>query len=1582
MKKKRTLGGRIWRISLCILLFPLFLFLLLSVLLWVPSIQQWSVDKASAILSRQTGMEFSIDRVRLTPLIDLSLDGILALDEQADTLLASRKLLLSVDMSTLLDSVVSVRSLNLSDVVVNTKDLAKDVSITGSLGILRLISDRTLPFGNYTSVDKLIVSDADITIVLPDSANHEKTENAKPFKWIFDARDVSLSDVGVTLQPLGLHIRTGDLDLKGLADIGRMYFHADSLRMVDGSVSMDGIFSAGISELVLNDAGMDSIYISAPRLHADLSNFSLDMEPRTSAPVTIDLSADMNLGDMTVNADGSISVGNARLGLKGNYAINDEALSAEVNIHNLRVNDFIALNEPLLFEGRVRARTKGFDPFARNTSIRLEALIDSCSYGSAGIRNASLDARIANAVISGRLDTEASYSDSAMYAALGGNFEFSAGDLKSSLPALSLDADLHDITFRNDSLSLDLAGMSVDAATSRNGTRAEVGMPGLALAVTSAGHVFSLPPRFEKLVSMVSAQADSLEFDVAGLRQSLPEMTLSLEAGNDCPLTSLLDRYRLSFDDLTLDVEMSPSKGLRLKGDLSEVGYDTLTLHSARFSMDDDMETLNLLAGFDFLAQHGLPSFQATVDGSLTEQLSKARIKFHSDVTDGIMSVKDVSSDVNLSLDIALESNALSAEGKLDLADLRYDDYMFGNHSVNLSLEPLEDGRYQARACTGDMPLSLVNSIMGNPDMEFQGDVQATVSVEGNLDEMSFSGKVSPNGVQVLYKPFNVALALGSVPITMDDMLVRLDSIPVYGVDSTFAIVNGTVDLNAMSLDATLSSDRFNPIALEGLDSIVSVSGSVFAGINARVGGPFQHLVIGGDFDILPETDVTYHIDRRNYIHAKAGGSLRLDLALDGDMSLNGRVNVNGGEIRYTLPYYPLEPFKISEDSYVQFNGDVAKPELNITATQPAKATVNNTGQISKVVDFIVGLKVMNGLDDLALEFLIDCPSDLTIQKELESFTQDERNRIAAALLATGMYISDTNSAMLESGYALSSMLQRGLNAVGTNRLGNFVDIDLGIGGSNRTDGTTTTDYSVKLSKTFLSDRLRVTVGSRISDSHQSGGASSGVQSMIDNLSVDWLLKKGGSTSLSLFHKRDFDNIIEGELDKDGIGVKSSWQWNDRRDESNPYMIDLDGSVSYRSNMQTGPDLTAVISKRNLFHADEILSAKIHGAYYWRTSGRVQGSVSANDSYQIGVELGLTFPRIHLPLRNSSISGYPGSTRYNLGFSHENVAGGYSLNKLSGGVTWRFQTSPYLSHEFSPFSLSLVYTSQISDGFISKAFAYDNVIKTLLDDEYIPSITYRLSYNNSSDKERKVATRLDLTLKESANLIGGAQTLFGMDFNEKYKKFIFKEYDQFLKFNFELRNLFRLTRRSGLATRLQAGGVFSLGNSISAPLSESFYSGGVSSIRAFPSRLVGPGNFHLEGGDSYFYHSGELKLECNAEYRFPLFWMLEGAVFVDAGNVWDRHSLSDILSMGGVDSEDMTEIEFLNSMAFRGDRFLEQLAVGTGIGLRFVYQSIVVRLDWGIILHAPYDTGVPGYFNTPNLFKGGSRLNFAIGYPF
>ena len=149
--------------------------------------------------------------------------------------------------------------------------------------------------------------------------------------------------------------------------------------------------------------------------------------------------------------------------------------------------------------------------------------------------------------------------------------------------------------------------------------------------------------------------------------------------------------------------------------------------------------------------------------------------------------------------------------------------------------------------------------------------------------------------------------------------------------------------------------------------------------------------------------------------------------------------------------------------------------------------------------------------------------------------------------------------------------------------------------------------------------------------------------------------------------------------------------------------------------------------------------------------------------------------------------------------------------------------------------------------------------------------------------------------------------------------------------------------------------------------------GGASSIRAFAIREIGPGTFpgFKDKAYSYLMQNGEIRFVCNLEYRHRLFGNLHGAIFLDAGNVWNFDDNFE---------EDFKEIVDFNTK-FRFKDFLRELAVGTGIGLRYDLDFLVLRLDWGIGLHVPYKTDKSGFYNMPN-FKNSHTLNFAIGYPF
>ena len=167
-------------------------------------------------------------------------------------------------------------------------------------------------------------------------------------------------------------------------------------------------------------------------------------------------------------------------------------------------------------------------------------------------------------------------------------------------------------------------------------------------------------------------------------------------------------------------------------------------------------------------------------------------------------------------------------------------------------------------------------------------------------------------------------------------------------------------------------------------------------------------------------------------------------------------------------------------------------------------------------------------------------------------------------------------------------------------------------------------------------------------------------------------------------------------------------------------------------------------------------------------------------------------------------------------------------------------------------------------------------------------------------------------------------------------------------------------------SRLLVGAAHAYGNSAEVPYREQFYSGGANSVRAFTIRSIGPGSYRASEEDNFGYYdqTGTFKFENNWEYRFPILGYLHGAIFLDAGNVWllknDPEREGGKLTM---------------------KKFFDQLAVGTGLGLRFDMSMIVVRADLGIGIHAPYDTGKSGYYNIAK-FKDGLAFHLAIGYPF
>lgn len=420
-----------------------------------------------------------------------------------------------------------------------------------------------------------------------------------------------------------------------------------------------------------------------------------------------------------------------------------------------------------------------------------------------------------------------------------------------------------------------------------------------------------------------------------------------------------------------------------------------------------------------------------------------------------------------------------------------------------------------------------------------------------------------------------------------------------------------------------------------------------------------------------------------------------------------------------------------------------------------------------------------------------------------------------------------------------------------------------------------------------------------------------------------------------------------------------------------PYDSELELNVTTKSTKQTGPGAIFKLTKKNFRRMGASLNLELKGSYEWQTSSTVDGDKSIMNSYELGAALSLDFPRIVIPWVRNRIDPFrfPSETHFRIYAEQVNRARYFKMLSFGGSISYSFQKSRSMKHTVTPVHLAFNHLQRRTATFDSIALANPMLFHSL-DDQFIPSISYTFTYDDSW-RQRRWRIWWENSFTSAGNITSAIYAAFGRGFKEKEKKFLGTPFAQFLKFTSEIRPLFYINEKQQLAGRLMAGVIWAYGNKTIAPYNEQFYVGGANSIRAFTVRSLGPGRFHPADNAAYSYvdETGDIKLEANLEYRFRLFsnmfgGNLNGAVFLDAGNVWL-----------------MRKDEARPGAEFTFKHFFDNIAVGTGVGIRYDLSFLVLRLDWGIALHVPYETGRSGYYNIPR-FKDGQGLHFAIGYPF
>lgn len=423
-----------------------------------------------------------------------------------------------------------------------------------------------------------------------------------------------------------------------------------------------------------------------------------------------------------------------------------------------------------------------------------------------------------------------------------------------------------------------------------------------------------------------------------------------------------------------------------------------------------------------------------------------------------------------------------------------------------------------------------------------------------------------------------------------------------------------------------------------------------------------------------------------------------------------------------------------------------------------------------------------------------------------------------------------------------------------------------------------------------------------------------------------------------------------------------------------PMDAEIDLNITTKSNDQVGPGAIFTLGRRNVFGGGEKWDIQLRGSYEWQTGNKGTNS-SLMNSYELGVSTSLTFPRLFFPKLHKREYDFPASTTFQIYGDQLNRARYYRILSFGGKVSYDLQPKLTQRHTITPFRLTFNVLRSSTAEFDSIA-DINPALYISLQNQFIPAMEYTYTYDNASIRKQRNRLWWQTTFTSSGNLTSLIYAATGQSLSKREKNLLGSPFAQFVKVNSEFRYTWNFNKNHALATRIAGGVIWSYGNSRVAPYSEQFYVGGANSIRAFTVRSIGPGGYAPDKRNNYSFidQTGDIRFEANAEYRFKIAGNLNGAVFLDAGNVW---LLRDDPVVEGRERGQRSR----QNGKFKLADTPKQIALGTGMGLRYDFGFLVIRVDCGIGIHAPYETTKKGYYNIEK-FKDGLGFHFAVGYPF
>jgi len=399
----------------------------------------------------------------------------------------------------------------------------------------------------------------------------------------------------------------------------------------------------------------------------------------------------------------------------------------------------------------------------------------------------------------------------------------------------------------------------------------------------------------------------------------------------------------------------------------------------------------------------------------------------------------------------------------------------------------------------------------------------------------------------------------------------------------------------------------------------------------------------------------------------------------------------------------------------------------------------------------------------------------------------------------------------------------------------------------------------------------------------------------------------------------------------------------------------------------TAGDLGAAASvtyeNRNLFRGSELFSVELRGAFEAITG--LEGYQNSNFE-EYSLETKLQFPRFIVPfLSHPNITNSNATSEVALSYDMQNRPE-FHRRVFSAALRYKWSNPKHHSqYKIDILDLNYIYMPWISDTFkkeyLDSVSNSNAILRYNYEDLFIAKIGFGYSFNNGE-------YALKANVETAGNLFNAFSHLTNASKDSKGNYTLFNiAYAQYVKADFDYTRLITFDRRNALALHFDFGIAYPYGNSNVLPFEKRYFSGGANSVRGWSVRGLGPGSYKgIDGSINFINQTGDMKLDLNMEYRTFLFWKLNGAVFVDAGNIWTLRDYAE--QPGG---------------QFKVNEFYKQIAVAYGLGLRLNFDYFILRFDFGMkAINPAYDTEQEHYAIIHPDFSRDFAFHFAVGLPF